>query len=128
VHVLDAESATTATASSPESAASRRQPSPVTDSATGAVPMPSLRPTEIVRSTFRSSRSITAIRSWWVIATYARGRFGSIAIPSGCERCGPTRMSLIFSPASRSITDTVPSVSFETRPRRPSRVIAAPYG
>src|SRR3954465_12965086 len=46
---------------------------------------------------------------------------------SGGERWPPTVMSFTFVPALRSITDTVPSASFETSPL-PSFVIAAPYG
>ena len=62
-------SAKTAMASSPELADIRKQPSGVTETSTGAVPMPSGRSTERVRSTLSSAVSITAIRSWWVTAT-----------------------------------------------------------
>ncbi len=119
-------SAKTASASSPESADIKKQPSFVTFTPTGAVPIPCGCPTERVRSTENLAVSITAMRSWWVTATYARRCFGSTAMPSGWERCGPTWMSLIFWALARSITDTVPSDWFETRPRLPSAVIPAP--
>ena len=51
-----------------------------------------------------------------------------MAIASGCDRCGPTWMSFTFVAEARSITDTVPSDSFDTSPYFPSREIAAPYG
>ena len=62
-------SANTATASSPASEESRKQPSRVTLTATGIVPMPCERPTDSVRCTSSLRVSITAIRSWWATAT-----------------------------------------------------------
>ena len=44
---------------------------------------------------------------------------GSTAIASGCERCGPTVMSLTLVAAARSITDTVPGSRW--RPGRSCR-------
>src|SRR5947209_5794053 len=40
----------------------------------------------------------------------------------------PTWMSLTLLAVRRSITETVPGPSFDTRPVRPPRRIAAPYG
>ncbi len=118
-------SAKTAIASSPESEARRRQPSLVTLTFTGCVPTPCERSTDSLRSTVIFDVSITVMRSSLATATYARSLFGSIVIASGCERCAPTVMSFSFVPLARSITETVPSDSFETRPL-PLRVIAAP--
>ena len=61
--------ANTASASSPESALRRKQPSLVTCTSTGAVPIPCRRSTVSVRSTVRFRRLITAIRSCSVTAT-----------------------------------------------------------
>src|SRR3954451_7882095 len=47
---------------------------------------------------------------------------------SGCDSFGPTVMVSVTDPPSRSMTDTVPSVSLDTSPVFPSGVIAAPYG
>jgi hypothetical protein len=56
-------------ASSPESATSSLPPPGVTPTLTGCVPMPCGRSTDSVRSTFMSSVSITATRSWLATAT-----------------------------------------------------------
>ena len=75
-------------------------------------------------------RLVSTTATWFslAIATYARGLFGSSAMPSGCERFAPTWMSLILVALPSATTDTVPGPSFETSPVRPSGRIAAPYG
>ena len=80
----------------------------------GAVPFPFGRATDRVRVTAPVFVSMTAIRSWAVTATKARGCLGSTAIPSGWERCGPTWMVPVTAPEERSILLTVPSVSLVT--------------
>jgi hypothetical protein len=62
-------SANTATASSPEFALSRKQPSLVTFTSTGCVPIPCRRSTVSVRWTEKLDVSITAIRSCCATAT-----------------------------------------------------------
>ena len=46
----------------------------------------------------------------------------------GVREVRPDLMSFSSLALARSITETVPSASFETSPFSPSRVIAAPYG
>jgi hypothetical protein len=119
-------SAKTAISSAPASATSSLRPSAVTAVKTGEVPSPCGRSTDSVRATRSFFVSITTTWSEFASGTYARSAVGSTLIASGCERCGPTWMSLTFLPAFRSITETVPGASLLTRPVLPSRRIAAP--
>ncbi len=122
------ESANTATESSPESAASRSHPSPVTLTCVGVVPRPCERISDRIPRTRMCAVSITVITSSLALATNAHGALGSTATASDPARWGPTWSVLITDAEASRITDTVAWVSLETRPKRPSRVIAAPYG
>src|SRR5581483_2084190 len=104
----------TATASSPESAAKTRAPSGETATATGAVPIPSGRPTETVPTSALARVSITAISSRLVIAAYNRWWARSMAIPSGWEFWLWTGIVAVDLARSRSSNDTVPSYSLVT--------------
>jgi hypothetical protein len=98
-------------------------------SATGIVPRPALRPTEIVRSTLQSPQVDDD--------DFVEGRESDVGPGAGLvdhdalrdERAaGPTVMSRRFAPVCRSTTDSVPVASLLTRPVCPSGRIAAPNG
>jgi hypothetical protein len=117
----------TASSSAEDSATNSREPFGESASAPGLVPAPAERPVDQLATSVREARSITATRSSFATATYARLPRPSIVIPSGCVRW-PSATSPIFTPPARSMNETVPAASFETRPVAPSGVIAAPYG
>ena len=88
----------------------------MTETCVGVVPVPLGRESESVRSTLRVLVLMTPIWSSLAIATKARARLGSIAIPSGWERWAPTWIVFVTCPDARSIAETVPWVSLVTNP------------
>ncbi len=101
-------------------------PSCSTAVSTGETPRPSGRSTEIERASVSFFVSTTA--TWSVLASGTNARWWRLSsvISSACERCEPIWMSLIFFLLARSITDSVPGVSFVISPVLPPGRIAAP--
>src|SRR5262249_55754377 len=116
------ESDTAAIASSPESEEYSVLSSGEIATFVGAVPSPCGRPTDTRWVTLRLAVSTTAIRSRFVTATYRAGRVGSATMPSGWLARSPRLpprpviVAVTFALAG-SITESVPSYSFETYAR-----------